>query len=157
MMAAGGPVATKMAARISDGLIATRPDGEQVSKFKEASGGSKPAYGKITVAWAESDEAAQELAVTQWPNAAMGDYSLDIRTPEDFGDIAKLVRAEDMEGEVLCSIDPAQYHEAVRQYFDAGFDLVFVHQVGPDQEGFIRFFEREVMPRFDRVPQTAVR
>jgi len=30
---------------------------------------------------------------------------------------------------------------------DAGFTQVYVHQIGPDQEGFFRFYEREVLPR----------
>ncbi|MCA1691669.1 MAG: TIGR03557 family F420-dependent LLM class oxidoreductase [Actinobacteria bacterium] len=32
---------------------------------------------------------------------------------------------------------------------EAGYDHVYVHQVGPDQEGFFRFYEREVMPNWD--------
>ena len=30
---------------------------------------------------------------------------------------------------------------------DAGFDHLFVHQIGPKQEGFIDFYRREVMPK----------
>jgi hypothetical protein len=29
----------------------------------------------------------------------------------------------------------------------AGYDHVWVHQVGPEQEGFFRFYEREVIPK----------
>lgn len=29
----------------------------------------------------------------------------------------------------------------------AGYDHVFIHQVGPDQEGFLSFAERELLPR----------
>jgi hypothetical protein len=28
----------------------------------------------------------------------------------------------------------------------AGFDHVYVHQVGPDQAGFMRFYQREILP-----------
>jgi hypothetical protein len=31
---------------------------------------------------------------------------------------------------------------------DAGYDHIHVYQVGPDQEGFFRSFEREVLPAF---------
>jgi len=31
-----------------------------------------------------------------------------------------------------------------------GFDHVYIHQVGPDQEGFFRFCEREILPQFNR-------
>jgi hypothetical protein len=36
---------------------------------------------------------------------------------------------------------------AIRRAERAGYDHVCVHQVGPDQDGFIRFFEAEVLPR----------
>jgi len=40
--------------------------------------------------------------------------------------------------------------EAIREYADAGYDHVCIHQVGPDQEGFIRFYEREVLPQLTK-------
>jgi hypothetical protein len=35
----------------------------------------------------------------------------------------------------------------IRKYLDAGFDEVYVSQVGPDQQGFLDFFQREVRPK----------
>jgi coenzyme F420-dependent glucose-6-phosphate dehydrogenase len=29
---------------------------------------------------------------------------------------------------------------------DAGYDHVYVHQIGEDQEGFFRFYREEVLP-----------
>jgi hypothetical protein len=34
----------------------------------------------------------------------------------------------------------------IGEYIDAGYDHVYLHQIGPDQEGFLRFAERELMP-----------
>ena len=36
---------------------------------------------------------------------------------------------------------------ALQEFIDAGYDHVYVHQVGPDQDGFIDFYGREVLPR----------
>lgn len=36
---------------------------------------------------------------------------------------------------------------AVRAYTGAGFDEVYIQQVGPDQEGFFEFYARDVLPR----------
>jgi coenzyme F420-dependent glucose-6-phosphate dehydrogenase len=36
--------------------------------------------------------------------------------------------------------------KAIQEFIDAGYDHVYVHQVGPDQEGFFRFAEREILP-----------
>jgi hypothetical protein len=38
---------------------------------------------------------------------------------------------------------------AIREFLDTGYDPVYVHRVGPDQEWFLRFHEREVLPRLD--------
>ena len=47
---------------------------------------------------------------------------------------------------VVCGPDPERHLEAIRAFVDAGFDHVYVHQVGPDQEGFIELYEREIIP-----------
>jgi len=46
--------------------------------------------------------------------------------------------------------NPEEHVEAIREYADAGYDHVCIHQVGPDQEGFIRFYEREVLPQLTK-------
>jgi hypothetical protein len=43
--------------------------------------------------------------------------------------------------------DPERYVESVRKYLDAGVTEVYVQQIGPDQEGFLRFWWDEVAPR----------
>jgi hypothetical protein len=47
---------------------------------------------------------------------------------------------------VVCGPDPDRHREAIDEFEQAGFDHVYVHQVGPDQDGFIRFYEREILP-----------
>jgi coenzyme F420-dependent glucose-6-phosphate dehydrogenase len=32
-----------------------------------------------------------------------------------------------------------------------GFDRVYIHQVGRDQERFFEFYEREILPKLERV------
>jgi hypothetical protein len=36
---------------------------------------------------------------------------------------------------------------AIQEYVEAGYDHVYIHQVGPE-EGFFDFYEREVLPAF---------
>ena len=52
-----------------------------------------------------------------------------------------------MAEEIVCSADPDRHLEEFRKYEDAGYDHVYYHQVGPDQDGFIDFAERELLPR----------
>jgi coenzyme F420-dependent glucose-6-phosphate dehydrogenase len=50
-------------------------------------------------------------------------------------------------GVLVCGPDPQRHVEAIEEYADAGYDHVYVHQVGADQEGFFDFYADEVMPR----------
>jgi coenzyme F420-dependent glucose-6-phosphate dehydrogenase len=49
---------------------------------------------------------------------------------------------------VICSPDPQRHIDAIKEYVDAGFDHIYIHQVGPDQEGFINFYQRQILPHF---------
>jgi hypothetical protein len=42
---------------------------------------------------------------------------------------------------------PEKYLEKIRSFADAGFDHVYIHQVGPNQEGFFDFYERDLASR----------
>ena len=42
--------------------------------------------------------------------------------------------------------DPESYLESIRQYEEAGYTEIYMHQIGPEQEGFFRFFEKEILP-----------
>ena len=57
---------------------------------------------------------------------------------------------EDMVAEqIACGPDPEKHVAAINKYLEAGFDEVYINQIGPDQEGFFRFYERELRPRLD--------
>jgi hypothetical protein len=58
------------------------------------------------------------------------------------------VREEDVAQTVICGPDPARHIEAIQKFIDAGYGYVYIHQVGPDQEGFFQFYQREVLPKF---------
>jgi hypothetical protein len=49
---------------------------------------------------------------------------------------------------VICGPDPERHVEAIRKYIDGGFSHVYLHQVGPDQEGFFRFYRERILSRF---------
>ena len=36
--------------------------------------------------------------------------------------------------------------DSVGRYLDAGYDRLYFHQIGPDQDGFFHFWERELRP-----------
>ena len=146
-VAAGGPEAAKLAGRIGEGLITTSPD-EQVVKAYQETGGKGPRYGQVTVCWAESEEEAKRTAHEWWPNAALtGDLNQELAAPEDFEEAAEMVDEDDVAEVIACGPDPERHLQLIREFEQAGFDHVYVHQVGPDQDGFFRFYEREILPK----------
>jgi hypothetical protein len=46
--------------------------------------------------------------------------------------------------------DAQKHIDGIMQFVDAGFDHVYVHQVGPKQDEFFRFYSKEVIPRFEK-------
>jgi len=147
MVAAAGPMAAELAGRIGDGFVSTAPDAELIATFRRH-GGDGPRYGQITVCWASDEEQAIETAHRQWVNAAIsGELGQELPLPAHFQQAGQNVRPDDVAGVVVCGPDPERHIAEIRKYADAGFDHIYVHQVGPDQEGFFRFYAGEVLPK----------
>jgi G6PDH family F420-dependent oxidoreductase len=145
-IAAAGPGSATLAGRIGDALITTAPDRELIEEFDQSGGADKPRYGQLTVCWAESEREAIDTAHEWWPNAALGgDLGQELPLPRHFRQATATLTREQVAEAVVCGPDPDRHHEAIRGFEEAGFDHVYVHQVGPDQDGFIRFYEREIL------------
>jgi G6PDH family F420-dependent oxidoreductase len=146
VIAADKPDAAKLAATAGDGLVGTSLDGEVLAEFEQAGGGGKPRYGQVTVCWAADEASARKTALEWWPNAALqGELSQELALPRHFEQAAALVSEEDVAETVVCGPDPEAHRAAIQEYADAGYDHVYVHQVGPDQEGFLDFYASEIL------------
>ncbi len=146
LVAVAGEKSVGLAARAGDGLIGTAPEAESIEQFR-AEGGSGPTYGQLHVCWAESEEQAQTTALEWWPNGGIsGNHFLELPLPSHFEQGTELVDEETIAESIVCGPDPDKHLEAIREYVDAGYDHVYVHQVGPDQDGFFEFYERAVLP-----------
>jgi G6PDH family F420-dependent oxidoreductase len=149
LLAAGATEAAKLAGRIGDGFVGTAPTPDLISEFERAGGLGKPRYGQLTVCYAASERKARRQATEIWPNAALrGTLSQELPTPSDFEAAAEMVTEDDVAGLVTCGPDPERHIAAIEEYERAGYDHVYVHQIGPDQVPFLRFFEENVMPHF---------
>ncbi|WP_328470001.1 TIGR03557 family F420-dependent LLM class oxidoreductase [Actinoplanes sp. NBC_00393] len=146
-VAAGGQAAAELAATHGSGLFATEPRADLVSTFTEA-GGSGPKYAEVPVAWAPTEEAALAEAhrtarwsVTGWKVMA------ELPNPVNFEAASATVTLDDVREQFTAGPDPARYVEAVRSYVDAGYDHVVLMNVGPDPDGFLDFFDKELRER----------
>ncbi len=156
MVAAGGAKSAELAGRIGDGFVGTAPERELLEAFDDGGGAGKPRFGQLTVCWAESEAEARRAAHEIWPNAALeGPLAQELPLPSHFEAAAAMVTADDVAKSVVCGPDVEKHADAIDAFVDAGYDHVYVHQVGPDQEGFFRFAEQELLPRYARAPAAA--
>ncbi|HWB21794.1 MAG TPA: TIGR03557 family F420-dependent LLM class oxidoreductase [Gaiellaceae bacterium] len=146
-VAAGAHGAAEVAGRIGDALISTTPEREVVQTFADSGGAGKPRYGQLTVCWAASTDEAIQIAHRHWPNAALrGDLSQELALPRHFRQAAELVTPSLIADAITCGPDPERFRDALATFEQAGFTRVYLHQVGDDPDGFMRFFERELLP-----------
>ncbi len=144
VVAAAGEQAASLAARVGDGMWAVGPSGQAVEAF-QSSGGDGPRYAQMVMCWGESEEEARQTAHRRWPNVAVsGQLKQDLPTPAHFEQAVSTISEDEVASLVPCGPDVARYVEQVRTFADAGFSHVYLQQVGPDQDGFFRFWEHEL-------------
>ena len=147
MIAAAGPKSAEVAGKLGDGLIATEPDQELAKKFREKAGQQKPCYGEVHVCFDPDERKAQQLAHEIWPVAGLpGQLFSELPLPSLFQKASELVSVEQVARLIPCGPDPEKHLNAIREYVKAGFDHIFIHQIGPDQEQFMNFYAREIFP-----------
>lgn len=141
-----GPAAITLAGRIGDGFWGHAGDADAISAYEDA-GGRGPRYAQLNVCWAEDVDQARRTVHEIWPNSGIpGQLAQDLPTWTHFEQAAELVTQERAVEDVSCGPDPAAILEAVDASVEAGFDHIYFHQIGPDQDGFLRFWADELAP-----------
>src|SRR5215203_6101098 len=141
-----GPKAIELAARIGDGYCGVEPDPEMVEMYRSSGGGDKPAHAGTKVCWGEDEDAARKTAYRLWPNEALpGELAQVLPTPRHFEQATQLVTEEMIAGSVPCGPDTERIVATFQEFADAGFDELYVQQIGPRQEEFFAMLERDVL------------
>jgi coenzyme F420-dependent glucose-6-phosphate dehydrogenase len=156
-VATAGPVNAKRTGKYADGIITVGAADEKIAmlwdKFRDgAREAGKDAAAmrtqlQVHISWADSQAAAEEQAVREWPNGGMPFPKQDIKNPEDFANMAKLVRVENFKDRMLISADLDEHLAALQGYVDMGFDEIYLHNVGRNQVEFIEAFGTKVIPQ----------
>jgi len=158
-VATAGPINAKKTGKFADGIITVGAADDKIgmlwAKFEEGAreAGKDPSGSpkllQIHISWAPTDEEAVDNAVREWPNGGMPFPKQDIRNPEDFAAMARLVGPDDFTNRVLMTSDLGQHIAHIQHYLDMGFDEVHLHNVGRNQAEFIEVFGREVLPHLN--------
>jgi len=147
MVAAGGEKSAQLASRIGDGLINTSPEKEITQTFSKNAKEKRPVYGQVSVCWAKSEAEGLKTAYEWWPTVGLGgELNQELPTPAHFKQATKTVREEDIAELIACGNDPKKHLDAIQKYVDAGVTHVYIHQIGPDQDGFFTFYQEHILP-----------
>jgi coenzyme F420-dependent glucose-6-phosphate dehydrogenase len=155
-VATAGPVNAKRTGKFADGIITVGAADEKIQMLWDKFGEGAREAGKdpdamrsqlqIHVSWAPTQEEAERNALVEWPNGGMPFPKQDIRNPEDFENMAKLVRIEHFANRMLISADLDEHAAQIQRFVDMGFDEIYLHNVGRDQAAFIKAFGEKVLP-----------
>ncbi len=146
LMSGFGPQATEVAARIADGFISTSPEREHIEVYRD-NGGKGMTQAGTKICWAPTEEEAVETARRYWGHSAIGGpASQELAVPEHFQPLADAATDAQVKDSVPCGPDAGRAAESIRAYVDAGFDEIYVAQMGPRQDEGLRFLVEEVLP-----------
>jgi G6PDH family F420-dependent oxidoreductase len=151
MIAASNPGAAALAGRAGDAMINTEVESTLLRAFTDAGGGGKPRFIEMTVCWAKDERQARKTAHAVWGLAALeGMLFTELPTPALFESALKPISEDAVAEAVVCGPDARQYIKKITEAQQAGYSHVCLHQVGPAQEAFLAFCEREILPAFVR-------
>ncbi len=145
-MSGFGDKAIHVAARIADGYMCVQPNRDFVRLYREAGGGDRPVQGGLKVCWGADEGQARKTMHRLWPTDAIpGETMQLLPLPRHFAQVSELVSEEMIAAP--CGPDPDSHLAGVRAYTEAGFDEVYVGQVGGETEGFFEFYAGQILPR----------
>jgi G6PDH family F420-dependent oxidoreductase len=143
-VAASGPASARIAADLGDGLFATDPDAKLVSTWQQL-GGKGPAYAEMSLAWAPDEDTAAQ-AVLEKNRFALAGWKVmtELPNPVNFAAASASVTADQVKAQFACGPDVSRHLEVAQRYVNAGFDHLVALNAGPDPDGFMDFFARQL-------------
>jgi len=146
-VSAFGEKSFDLALRAGDGFITTSPDADRVSQWHSKTGG-KPAQAGFKVCVADSEDEGVRIAHRLWANAGLpGELAQVLPSPKHFEQASELVTEPMTRRSTTCGPDVDRHLEAFQPYVQAGFDDVFVANIGPHYRDFFELYGRQVLPR----------
>jgi G6PDH family F420-dependent oxidoreductase len=143
-----GSKAVKLAARIGDGYCTVGPDADSVKLFRGESQNGQLVQGGLKVCWADDEAKARETVHRLWANEGLpGELAQVLPTPEHFEQASELVTEDMLAEDTPCGPDVDKHVEAIKAYEEAGFDELYVNQIGPEQDAFFEAYREHVLPR----------
>lgn len=98
----------------------------------------------------DADEGnARAIAHRLWPDDALsGELAQILPTPAHFEQACETVDEQMVAERIPCGPDIGAHVELLERYEEAGFDEVYVQQVGPDLDGFFDVYKTDILARY---------
>lgn len=120
---------------------------EVIDAYRSA-GGTGPLVLQVHASVADTDAEALAIAHDQWrSNVFPPPLCWDVDSPEIFDLASAHVRPESMRDSVLVTSDSAWLTARIDEFIELGFDEVYLHHVGQQQQAFIDIVGARVLPQ----------
>ncbi len=147
-VSAFGDKSFDFALRIADGFITTQPDTDRVKQWKSKARPGKPTQAGYKVCVADTEDEGVKIAHRLWRNSGLpGELSQVLPSPRHFEQASELVTKDMTRESSTCGKDVDAHVKAFQPYAEAGFDDVFVSNMGPNHKAFFDLYRDEVLPR----------
>ena len=135
----------------ADGLITVNAPTEtlrrMIGAYRDAGGRGAVAL-QVHLSWAEDLAEAEAIAHEQWrSNVFPPPACWDIDTAAVFDAASESVPLERVRQVVNVSADLGAHTARLAEYRELGFDKIFLHHVGQEQDAFIDAFGAKVLPQ----------
>ena len=138
----------ELAGRVGDGYISTKPDPDLLAAFRSGGGQGKPTQAGYKVCWDTDAKRAQQTAHRLWANEQLpGELAQELPTAQHFEQASGLVTEAMVAEALVCGDDVEAHQAAMRTYIDAGYDEIYVNQIGDNHEGFFSFYRDQILPK----------
>ena len=151
-----GQKSLELAARVGDGYVTVGPDEKSVRYFREHARDGTLVQGGLKVCWGQDEREATMTAHRLWRNDGLpGELAQVLPTAEHFQQASELVTEELIAEQMPCGPDVDRHVEMVEAYARAGFDELYIQQIGPEQDAFFEAYRDEVLPRVQEIGAVA--
>jgi G6PDH family F420-dependent oxidoreductase len=146
-VAVSGPESCELAGGRADVMIATEPKSELGEMFDAAGGDGKPRVGQTAVCYDPDRDTAVRRAHEQFRWFGLGwPVNANLPGPQAFASASQFVTPDQVASGLACGNDIDEFVAKIRPFVDAGFDEIALVQIGEDQDPFIEWAEKELLP-----------
>lgn len=109
---------------------------------------------ELGVAYAEDEDAAIDYRKRYWAGTFVpAMFTQKLYTPKMSEANGAVVGSDIVKQKACISADLADHIKFARQYIELGFDQLYFHSAGPDQQAFLTRFGQDVLPELRKIKE----